>query len=237
MKIRYKFILLFFVCSISIFSQESDSLKLIHKNGITKHNVLSTHPFGIFISRVQGNFKKQTSGKTNFKISLESGNVWGTPIKTYVPIDEDVRNLARNYKWHQAQYYFEEETLNAQTYELQIDGVIKSVRANIDIKLAANHELNLGFRSYLLTKGKYAFSPFTSDDFIEFFHKNIGGGDDPFDRGVFGLNKASIKYILFLEVLKQATIIIQKSSQIKRKIYILTLELTWEQIYLNIIVQ
>ncbi len=176
------------------FSQESDSLTLANKNGITKHSILSTHPFGIFISRIQGNFKTHASDKTNFKISLESGNVWGTPIKTYIPNDEEIREQVQNHQWHQAQYFFDEESLDAKSYELQIDGVIKGLRANIVLNLAKEHELNIGLRSFMLTKGKFPFSIFTSDEFIEYFHENIGGGDDPFDRGVFGLNKAYIKY-------------------------------------------
>ena len=46
----------------------------------------------------------------------------------------------------------------------------------------------------MLTKGKLPFSSITSDDLIEYFHKSIAGGDDPFGRKLFGLNKAKIIY-------------------------------------------
>lgn len=47
----------------------------------------------------------------------------------------------------------------------------------------------------MLTNGKYPFSIFTNDEFIEYFHSNIGGGEDPFDRKVFGLGNANISYL------------------------------------------
>ncbi len=177
-----------------VFSQDTDNTLNNNKNGITKHSVLSTHPFGIFISRIQGNFKNHASSKTKLKISLESGNVWGTPIKTYIPNDEATRNEVRNYFWDQAQYFFDEETLDAKSYELQIDGVIKGLRTNAVINISNEHEINVGLRMFMLTKGKFPFAIFTNDEFVEYFHKNVGGGDDPFDRSVFGLKEAYIKY-------------------------------------------
>lgn len=194
MKLQYYFVCLLFISSFSSFAQESDSLALANKNGITKHSVLSTHPFGIFISRIQGNFKKHASSEANLKISLESGNVWGTPMKVYIPNDEKTRNEVRAIFWDQTQYFFDEDTLDAKSYESQIDGVIKGLRANVILNLAKEHEINIGLRMFMLTKGKFPFAVFTNDEFIEYFHKNIGGGDDPFDRGVFGLKEAYIKY-------------------------------------------
>ena len=194
MKPQYFFVFVFFIYSFASFSQETDSLTLAVKNGISKHSVLSAHPFGVFISRIQGNFKKTAVDNTTIKIGLESGNVWGTPIKTYIPNDEEIRNQVRDIEWHQAQYYFDEESLDAESYDLQIDGVLKGLRTTIELKLAKEHEINFGLRLFMLTKGKFPFSNLTSDEFIEFFHSNIGGGEDPFDRGVFGLNKAYIKY-------------------------------------------
>lgn len=194
MKLHYFFVCLLFICNYSGFAQESDSLALANKNGITKHSVLSTHPFGIFISRIQGNFKTHASSETNLKISLENGNVWGTPMKVYIPNDEETRNEVRAIFWDQTQYFFDEETLDAKSYESQIDGVIKGLRANVTFNLDKEHEINIGLRMFMLTKGKFPFAVFTNDEFIEYFHKNIGGGDDPFDRSVFGLKEAYIKY-------------------------------------------
>ena len=181
--------------AFSVFSQASDSLLLSCKNGITKPSILSLHPFGIFVSRVQGNFKTNAIPRTTLKLSIESGNVWGTPIKTYIPNDEEIREQVKEQTWHQAQYFFDEENLDAEFFELQIDGTLKGFRGNVAFNLGKSHELNLGIRSFLLTKGKYPFSIFTNDEFIEFVHDNIGGGSDPFDRKVFGLNEAYIRYL------------------------------------------
>ena len=139
MKLHKWFLFFILLSEFSCYSQNIDSISVADKNGITKSSILSTHPFGIFISRIQGNFRKHPVKKTTVAISLESGNVWGTPIKNYIPIDENVRNIVRDIPWHQAQYFFDEDTLNAKSYELQIDGIIKGIRSNMNIKLAKQH--------------------------------------------------------------------------------------------------
>ncbi len=194
MKLHKLFFVLILLSKLNCYSQDIDSISVSDKNGITKGSILSTHPFGIFISRIQGNFRRHPVKKTTIRLSLESGNVWGTPIKNYIPNDEDVRNIVRDIPWHQAQYFFDEDTLNAKSYELQIDGIIKGIRSNVEIKLDERHEISIGLRFFMLTKGRFPLSVLTGDEFIEFFHKNIGGGEDPFDRSVFGLNQALIEY-------------------------------------------
>ncbi len=189
------FIFIIFFSINNSHSQVQDLITSNIKNGITKPSVLSTHPFGIFFSRIQGNFKTHPSSKSNMQISIESGNVWGTQIKTYIPNDEAIRNEVRKHEWHQAQYFFDEENLDAKSFEIQIDGVIKGLRINTNFYLGNQHELNLGLRLFMLTRGKAPFSILTSDEFIENFHNKIAGGDDPFDRGIFGHNKAKIKYL------------------------------------------
>ena len=185
------FILLFpLIC----FSQQADSISANIKNGITKPSILSAHPFGIFFSRIQGNFKTHATKHSVINISLESANVWGPPVKTYVPNDKATRNEAKKHEWDLAQYHFDVESLDAKTFELQIDGVIKSIKANVAFNLSTNKELVITLRLAMLTNGEYPFSFLTSDKFIEDFHSNIAGGDDPFDRNAFKLNDAGIKY-------------------------------------------
>ena len=185
---------LFYVFCATLHSQEIYSTDFTLKNGISKPSVLSTHPFGIFFSRIQGNFKTHPTKRTQLKINLESGNVWGTQIKTYIPNDIEVRNEVRKHEWHQAQYFFDLEALDSKSYELQIDGIIKGLRLKTSINLGNKQELNVGLRLFMLSKGKAPFSILTSDSFIENFHKKVAGGSDPFDREVFGYNKALIKY-------------------------------------------
>lgn len=194
MKLHYYFVFLFLSFSFSVISQESDSLKLANKKGITKHSILSTHPFGIFISRIQGNFKTHASNKTSFKISLESGNVWSPPVTNYIPNNKSDRDFLSQFPWHRREWKIDVDTLDAKTIEIQTDGVLKGLRGNVSLYLGEEHELSIGFRTSLLTKGKLPFTILTGDKFIEFFHDNIAGGGDPFDRKLYDLDKANIRY-------------------------------------------
>jgi hypothetical protein len=175
-------------------AQDSIDSNIIEKNGVYKHSTLSTHPFGVFFSRLNNNFKKHVSNDTELSISLESGNVWGPEVKTYIPNDDDIRNLVSQREWHQRQYILNEDTISAKTFNIKTDGVIKGLRANITIKINNSQEVNLGIRTYMLTRGKFPFSVLSSDNFIEKFHNKVAGGEDPFDRSVFGLNEAQINY-------------------------------------------
>ena len=192
---RLNFLIFIFIISHTCsFSQDADSTHVFNKNGIIKPSILSTHPFGIFFSRLQGNFKTHTTKTTTLKLGLESGNVWGSPVTVYIPNDKDVRNAVRKVTWHGAQFAFNKEELDAKIIKLQFDGVIKGFRLATSFNLGKEHELNIGLRSYLLTNGKFPFTVLTGDDFIESFHENIAGGDDPFGRKLFGLNQAGIIY-------------------------------------------
>lgn len=192
-----KILVLFFISLIFniCHSQNQDYLINPINAGISKPSILSTHPLGIFFSRIQGNFQFKPYEKPNLSINLESGNVWGTPIKTYIPNSKLIKEEVRQYPWHQAQYYFNVDELDAQTYEMNIDGIIKGLRVNTAFKLGSSQQINIGARLFVLTNGNLPFSFITSDNFIENFHKHIAGGNDPFDRGVFGHNKANISYI------------------------------------------
>lgn len=188
-------ILFFLILIFKIgYSQQQDSSIVQLSNGVSKPSVLSTHPLGILFSRIQGNFRYRPTSKAQLAINIESGNVWGTPIKSYIPNDKTIREQVKQHEWHQAQYFFNVEELDAKTYEMQIDGVIKGLRLQTSFRLGNEHELNVGARMFALTKGKLPFTLLTGDDFVEKFHKNIAGGVDPFDRGVFGHNDAQIKY-------------------------------------------
>ncbi len=194
----YKLSFLFFALTFCQFTaaqklKNTDTTSI--KNGISKPSLLSTNPFGIFISRLNHNLKKKAASNYELDFSIESGNVWGPNVKTYIPNDENIRNELRAIPWFSRQYLFDEDSLNADNYEIETDGVIKGFRGNLTIPLKHNQELTIGFRAFLLTSGFFPFSSFTNDKFIEFFHDNIAGGSDPFDREVFGYNKARIKYI------------------------------------------
>lgn len=186
------FVVLALVAQLGL-SQTKDSL-YFSKENINKPNLLSTHSFGVFFMRLQGHFEMNAPKKTSFNISVESGNVWSPPLKVYIPKNEADREIIREYDWDFAHTAFDENTIEKDSFNISNDGVIKGFKANLNFRLARKHELQIGFRTYLLTKGKTPFSILTGDKFIENFHKDIAGGDDPFDRKVFGLNQANINY-------------------------------------------
>ncbi|WP_430409495.1 hypothetical protein [Kordia sp.] len=191
-----KLVFVLFLCLNSfVFAQsDQDSIPPFTKNGISKPSIVSTNPFGIFISRLNHNFKLKASKRTELSINLESGNVWGPNVKTYIPSNESDRNGLIGIPWYSRQFFFDGDTQDAQSFEIETDGVIKGLRVDLTIPIAKNQELVVGLRAFMLTNGKFPFSIFTNDKFIEFFHENIAGGSDPFDRKVFGLDKASINY-------------------------------------------
>lgn len=148
-----------------------------------------------FFSRLQGHFEMNAPVKNYLNISLESGNVWSPEVKVYIPKNEFDRAIIREYNWDQAHRAFDENTIKKDSFNIANDGVIKGFKANLNIRLGSKHELQIGLRTYLLTKGKAPFTILTGDKLIEDFHDNIAGGSDPFDRRIFGLNKANIKYL------------------------------------------
>jgi len=175
------------------FSQEKDSLYF--KNGIENPSLLPTHPFGIFSARINQNFKLRASKKTTFTFSSESGNTFHPFVEMYLPKDPTVREKFSKQVWYNRQFTFiDQQTTPAEYSNIVIDAVIKGFRLQVNFPITKEHELGITLRSYLITKGKYPFSFFTSDESIEWFHSNIAGGEDPYGRKYYGLNQVNFKY-------------------------------------------
>lgn len=136
----------------------------------------------------------QPLGEYNLNITLESGNVWSPPVTAYIPNNQEDRAYISQFEWHRREFLIDVNTLDAKTIEAQNDGVIKGLRINFNLPINSKSELKIGLRSFLLTRGRFPFSLITSDDTIEFFHENIAGGEDPFDRQLYPLNEALIRY-------------------------------------------
>jgi len=184
---------LFFLFSMFSFSQEKDSLYF--KNGIENPSLLPTHPFGIFSARINQNFKLRASKKTTFTFSSESGNTFHPFVEMYLPKDPTVREKFSKQVWYNRQFTFiDQQTTPAEYSNIVIDAVIKGFRLQVNFPITKEHELGITLRSYLITKGKYPFSFFTSDESIEWFHSNIAGGEDPYGRRYYGLNQVNFKY-------------------------------------------
>ena len=190
MKRKYPLILLF--CAISFFSQKKDSL--VFKNGMDKPSILPIHHFGIFSARINQNFREHPVKNTNLQFTYASANIFHPFVELFLPKQEAIRDKFRETIWFNRHFFINQETTPAIYENITIDGVFKNFRVDFIKKINSNHELQLTLRSYLITTGKYPFSTITSDDFIEWFHSNIAGGEDPFGRKYYGVNQVNIKY-------------------------------------------
>lgn len=174
-------------------AQQTDSLFI--KNGIENPNILATHHFGIFSSRIQQNFKITPPKTTTLAFNYSSGNNFHPFVEAYFPKDPEVRKALSQIIWYSRPFNFvDQETTPADYMNIVIDAVIKEFRLHVNIPINKQQELEVSLRSYLITKGKYPFSIFTSDESIEWFHSNVWGGEDPFGRRYYGLNEVNFEY-------------------------------------------
>lgn len=184
---------LLFIIHWTSFSQENNDT--YYKNGIENPSLLTTHHFGIFSARINQNFKLKVPKKTAFTFSMESGNTFHPFVEMYLPKDQNIRENFSQQIWYNRQFNFiDQNTTPADYSNIIIDAVIKGFRAQVSFPIGKQHELGVTLRSYLITKGKYPFSFFTSDESIEWFHSNIAGGEDAFGRRYYGLNQVHFKY-------------------------------------------
>ncbi len=180
--------------SISFYAQEKDSISF--KNGIDRPSILSTHHFGIFSARINNNFKIAPPKQAAFSINYTSGNNFHPFVEAYFPKDPEVRRALSEVIWHDRGFNFiDQETTPADYMNIVVDAVIKEFRLNLNIPISKKHEIGITLRNHLITKGKYPFSVFTSDEGIEWFHSNIAGGEDPFGRRFYGLNQVNFRYL------------------------------------------
>jgi hypothetical protein len=158
-------------------------------------NRLSTHPFGILTSRTNHNFQTGPAKKISLSINISSGNVWLPYVKAYQPLREDDRNVMRTLPWHERDAHFDQSFSPSKSFEFHADGVVRFYQVALNIPLAEKHDLNINTRMFSLDEGRVPYSTLTSDRLLEWFHSNIYGGEDPFARKVYGLEKAKIHYV------------------------------------------
>ncbi|MFD0864072.1 hypothetical protein ACFQ1M_17795 [Sungkyunkwania multivorans] len=164
------------------------------KNGISKPTTLATHPFGILFYTLPHNFKYQADRTSSLDLQLSSGNIWGQPVTAYIPTNADDRARMKDIAFFSRIAFFDPENSPSESYTFEYDGVVKDLRIALNIPLAKKQELLVTARAFMLTDGSFPYATITGDQFIESFHSNIAGGEDPFGRRVLGLDKAGIKY-------------------------------------------
>ncbi len=174
------------------FSQNKDTISL--KNGIDKPSLLPIHHFGMFSARINQNFKVRPIEKSTLAVTYASANTFHPFVEMYLPKDAATRQQMSQLIWFNRHFWVDQQTTPADYENIVIDAVFKNFRVDFNTKIGQNHELGITLRSYLVTRGNYPFSVFTSDEFIEWFHSNIAGGEDPFGRKYYGLNQVNVRY-------------------------------------------
>lgn len=191
--IKRAIFLILYLKGFTLVAQQKDSLSI--KNGIDNPNLLTTHHFGIFSSRINSNFKIGAPKHKTLAIDHTSGNNFHPFVEAHFPKNPFVRNRLSQIVWHDRSFEFiDQETTPADYMNIVIDAVIKTFRISLSMPLSKRHELEITLRSYLISKGKHPFSFFTGDETVEWFHSNISGGEDPFGRRFYGLNQVNFEY-------------------------------------------
>lgn len=188
------YIFLFILISTNSFSQtNNESFKKYLPQSTYYANTLSVHPFGIFTSRVNNNFQIKPDKKPSITINFSSGNIWLPYVKAYNPLNDLDRATIRNIVWHEREAAYDINRPSEIT-DFHADGVIREYKIRLNFPISDKHEIKINSRMFSLDPGNIPYSLVTSDQFIEWFHSNLAGGEDPFARKDYGFNHAKIHY-------------------------------------------
>lgn len=165
-----------------------DSLNANYKSEI------ALHPLGIFMSRINHNFQFTADAKKSISVQVSSGNVWLPKVNAYQLLNKEDVNYFQKLAWHEKAGPFDAANMPAKSIALEADGVIRSYQIAFNFPITTKQEFKINTRFYSLDNGKIPYSLFTSDQFIEWFHSNVAGGEDPFARKDYGLNKSKIQF-------------------------------------------
>jgi len=184
----------FLSLSTYLFAQDTIS----QNKSIPKPSILPAHVFGIFISRIEADFRTLPSEKLSLQLDYLSANIWGQPVENFIPTSTELKQKMLKLPWHTREFSVDKNDVefqnNTQNFKIAFDGVIKGLKAKLYIPINSQNDLSIEIRSFLLTDGKFPFTGITGDDFIENFHSNIAGGEDPFQRRDFVLNQNKIDF-------------------------------------------
>ena len=172
-------------------AKEKFSAKAI-ANIATPH-VLSTHSLGLFSARINPHFQLEASKRIRFQCDMATGNVWAPYVQRFRPKHAEDRALVGQTLWHQR----DNPTLRALSHDssaFHADAIIKTFIPSLVLPLSTKSDIKFSLRTFLVTAGNFPFATIVSDGFIEAFHSNVKGGEDPFGRKVYGFNKANISF-------------------------------------------
>lgn len=144
--------------------------------------ILSTHPLGIFVSRINHNFNNHSTNKFQASFTLNRGNVWLPEVTSYHLLNKEDQEIYSKIPWHQREGKFYSNPVPHQKEVLRADGVYNSYYLQIFTPLSKKMDLAISIKGNQISKGEVPFSLLTSDQALEWFHSNIAGGEDPFGR-------------------------------------------------------
>lgn len=173
-----------------------DSINTRYKNpypAVVPH-MHSTHPLGVYISETNFNHQSGVSRKASFSMNTSCGNVWLPYVKGYIPLNETDKKSMSRIVWHGREGNIDLANTPAKTKSFHADGDIRFYQCQLAIPVSKSSELKISTRAFSVHRGGNPVSFLTSDKFIEWFHSNIAGGEDPFARKVYGYNHADIRY-------------------------------------------
>ncbi|MDC9724089.1 MAG: hypothetical protein PSN34_15145, partial [Urechidicola sp.] len=111
----------------NIFAQSESSSSF--KNGIDNPSTVTLHPFGIFSSRINQNFKVRPTKKMDLNFSIASANTFLPFVEAYYPEDPEVREALSQVVWYHRNFNFiDQETTPAAYTNIVIDAVVKEFR-------------------------------------------------------------------------------------------------------------
>lgn len=177
----------------TLFAQ-ADSNYTFLATGCIKPNMLATHPLGQFIGRINHNFNVQPVKQTTINVGLSTANIWLPEVKAYLPHSKEATQHLSTFVWHKRDSVFQAMPRNYDSTVFSADGVFRTINVNVRIKTSTYAELEISTKCLWLTGGQAPTALFTSDGFIEDFHSNIKGGEDPFVRKQYTYNQAAIFY-------------------------------------------
>lgn len=178
----------------STYSYSQEKLSAAKFKGFDNPNILSIHPFGVFSSRINQNFQLKAANSIRLQFDMGSANVWSAPVQTFRPKSAEDRETISQVVWHGRDGFFGKQFESDSTF-FHADAIIRTFNPSVIVPVSEKSELQFSARSFLVTEGNFPFATVLTDGFIEAFHSNIKGGEDPFARKIYGFNKAEISYV------------------------------------------
>ena len=194
--IVYGIILILLFSFVSTFGQKHDIQNVTFDTiQIIQAKLIGNHPLGIYLMRLESDFRTRAISKERINIQLSSANVWEPMVTAYKPLLQSDRNILNSTIWHEREFVFDYNSIPSEKLQFHADAVIKGLYLSYLVPIAKNQEIRIDLRSYIFTNGKLPFSVFSSDKFLEAFHSNIAGGEDPFARRAYGLDQTKILFV------------------------------------------